>query len=73
LSSTLRLSVASVLHTNQWLAKCRIEVVSAPRRRVKEIVVAEAGDACLLCANCHAEVEAGIATIAPGGPADNVV
>jgi transposase len=99
--------------------KCRIEVVSARRRRVKEIVVAEAGGACLLCgyhrcisalqfhhldpetkrfamasrglarsldavraeaakcvllcANCHAEVEAGIATIAPGGPADNVV
>jgi transposase len=97
--------------------KCRIEAVSARRRRTKEIVVAEAGGACLLCgyngyigalhfhhldpetkrfamasrglarsletvraevakcillcANCHAEVEAGIATIAPDGPADN--
>jgi transposase-like protein len=89
--------------------RCRIEAVSARRRRVKEILVREAGGACrlcgysryagalqfhhvdptkkafalssrglarslakardevvkcvLLCANCHAEVEAGIATI----------
>jgi transposase-like protein len=89
--------------------RCRIEAVSARRRRVKEILVGEAGGACrlcgysryagalqfhhvdptkkvfalssrglarslakareevvkcvLLCANCHAEVEAGIATI----------
>ena len=89
--------------------RCRIEAVSARRRRVKEILVREAGGACrlcgysryagalqfhhvdpaekafalssrglarslakareevrkcvLLCANCHAEVEAGLATI----------
>jgi hypothetical protein len=89
--------------------RCRIEAVSARRRRVKQILVREAGGACrlcgysryagalqfhhvdptkkvfalssrglarslakarhevvkcvLLCANCHAEVEAGIATI----------
>ena len=89
--------------------RCRIEAVSARRRRVKEILVREAGGACrlcgysryagalqfhhvdptekafalssrglarslakarvevmkcvLLCANCHAEVEAGVATI----------
>lgn len=89
--------------------RCRIEAVSARRRRVKEILVAEAGGACglcgysryagalqfhhvdpalktfalssrglarslakarvevakcvLLCGNCHAEVEAGLATI----------
>jgi transposase-like protein len=89
--------------------RCRIEAVSGRRRRVKEILVREAGGACrlcgdsryagalqfhhvdptkkafslssrglarslakareevvkcvLLCANCHAEVEAGIATI----------
>jgi transposase-like protein len=89
--------------------RCRIEAVSARRRRVKEILVGEAGGACrlcgysryagalqfhhidpsektfalssrglarsltkaraevakcvLLCATCHAEVEAGIATI----------
>ncbi|MEA2310982.1 MAG: hypothetical protein QOE28_950 [Solirubrobacteraceae bacterium] len=90
--------------------QCRIEAVSAHRRRIKEQLVAEAGGACvicgyagyagalqfhhldpatkrfslaargvarsldkaraevakccLLCANCHAEVEAGLATIA---------
>lgn len=89
--------------------RCRMEAVSARRRRVKEILVREAGGACrlcgysryagalqfhhidptekafalssrglarslakarvevvkcvLLCANCHAEVEAGVATI----------
>jgi transposase-like protein len=89
--------------------RCRIEAVSKRRRRVKEILVAEAGGACalcgygryagalqfhhvdpalksfalssrglarsltkarvevakcvLLCGNCHAEVEAGLATI----------
>jgi hypothetical protein len=89
--------------------RCRIEAVSARRRRVKQILVREAGGACrlcgysryagalqfhhvdptkkmfalssrglarslakarqevvkcvLLCANCHAEVEAGIASI----------
>jgi transposase-like protein len=89
--------------------RCRIEAVSGRRRRVKEILVREAGGACrlcgysryagalqfhhvdptekafalssrglarslakareevmkcvLLCANCHAEVEAGVATI----------
>jgi transposase-like protein len=89
--------------------RCRIEAVSARRRRVKEILVREAGGGCrlcgysryagalqfhhvdptekafslssrglarslakareevvkcvLLCANCHAEVEAGVATI----------
>jgi transposase-like protein len=94
--------------------RCRKERVSARRRRVKEILVAEAGGAChlcgyrryigalhfhhvdpdgkefglaqrgaarsiarsraeaakcvLLCANCHAEVEAGIAEL-PCGPA----
>jgi hypothetical protein len=31
---------------------------------------AEAAKCILLCANCHAEVEAGVATIAPAGPAD---
>ncbi len=30
----------------------------------------EAAKCVLLCANCHAEVEAGLATIAPSGPAD---
>jgi hypothetical protein len=34
---------------------------------------AEAAKCVLLCANCHAEVEAGVATIAPAGPADNLV
>jgi transposase-like protein/5-methylcytosine-specific restriction endonuclease McrA len=89
--------------------RCRLEAVSARRRRVKEILVAEAGGCCqlcgydryagalqfhhvdpadkefalasrglarslakarvevakcvLLCGNCHAEVEAGLATI----------
>jgi 5-methylcytosine-specific restriction endonuclease McrA len=89
--------------------RCRMEAVNARRRRVKEILVTEAGGACvlcgysryagalqfhhvdpaeksfalssrglarslakaraemrkcvLLCANCHAEVEAGLATI----------
>jgi transposase len=92
--------------------RCRLEAVSARRRRVKEILVAEAGGACrlcgydryagalhfhhvdpaqkafalsnrglarslakarvevakcvLLCGNCHAEVEAGLATIPRG-------
>lgn len=102
---------------NGWYRckRCRIEAVSVHRRRVKQIVVREAGGACvlcgydryagalqfhhldpetkhfalasrglaraiaevraeaakcvLLCANCHAEVEAGLATI-PGAPAD---
>jgi transposase len=31
---------------------------------------AEAAKCVLLCANCHAEVEGGVATIAPAGPAD---
>ena len=90
--------------------RCRVEAVNARRRRVKQILVEEAGGACqlcgyeryagalqfhhidpaektfalssrgvarslakaraevakcvLLCANCHAEVEAGLATIA---------
>ena len=90
--------------------RCRVEAVNARRRRVKQILVEEAGGACqlcgyeryagalqfhhidpaektfalssrgvarslakaraevakcvLLCANCHAEVEAGVATIA---------
>jgi excisionase family DNA binding protein len=34
---------------------------------------AEAAKCVLLCANCHAEVEGGVATIAPSGPADNLV
>jgi transposase-like protein len=34
---------------------------------------AEAAKCVLLCANCHAEVEAGVATIARTGPADNLV
>jgi 5-methylcytosine-specific restriction endonuclease McrA len=34
---------------------------------------AEAAKCVLLCANCHAEVEAGVATIAPARPADNLV
>jgi hypothetical protein len=92
--------------------RCRLEAVSARRRRVKEILVAEAGGCCrlcgydryagalefhhtdpsqktyglasrglarslakarvevvkciLLCGNCHAEVEAGLATIPAG-------
>jgi transposase len=33
----------------------------------------EAAKCVLLCANCHAEVEGGIATIARDGPADNVL
>ena len=33
---------------------------------------AEAAKCVLLCANCHAEVEAGVATIARAGPADNL-
>jgi transposase len=99
--------------------RCRAAAVSARRRRVKEILVREAGGRCercgydrciaalqfhhrdpatkrfgvagrgvtlslaalraeaskcaLLCANCHAEVEAGIATLLndPGAPADH--
>ena len=97
--------------------RCRLEAVSRRRRRVKEMLVDEAGGACvlcgyeryagalqfhhtdpgtksfalssrglarslakarlevakcvLLCANCHAEVEAGLATIAPEAAADN--
>jgi hypothetical protein len=96
---------------------CRAERVAARRRKVKEILVSEAGGMCrmcgydrsvgalhfhhvdpagkrfaisrdgftrsldeareearkcvLLCANCHAEVEAGIVEIALGGPTDN--
>jgi transposase-like protein len=95
---------------------CRSAAVSARRRRVKQILVADAGGACqlcgydrfagalefhhldpsekafaiadrglarsleqaraevakcvLVCANCHAELEGGIATIAPSAPAD---
>jgi len=98
--------------------RCRSAAVTTRRRRVKQILVAEAGGRCvrcgydryagalqfhhvdpaeksftlaerglarsiakaraevakcvLLCANCHAEIEGGIATIAPSGPADNV-
>jgi transposase-like protein len=98
-------------------SRCNGEAVSARRRRVKEILVAEAGGCCsicgysryigalqfhhvdpleksfslserglarsletarkevrkcaLLCANCHAEVGAGLATIAHSRPADN--
>jgi transposase-like protein len=98
-------------------AQCNGEAVTARRRRIKEILVAEAGGCCvicgysryvgalqfhhvdpreksfsvserglarslesarkevqkcaLLCANCHAEVGAGIATIAHSRPADN--
>jgi transposase-like protein len=98
--------------------RCRVEAVSARRRRVKAILVQEAGGRCalcgyenyvgalqfhhvdpatkrftlaggglarslasarleaakcvLLCANCHAEVEAGVATIAPARAADNL-
>jgi transposase-like protein len=94
--------------------RCRIAAVSARRRRVKQILVAEAGGACalcgydrypgalhfhhldpaskafaladggiarslvraraevakcvLVCANCHAEIEGGLATIAPVQP-----
>ena len=100
--------------------RCRMEAVSARRRRVKEILVRESGSACclcgydryagalqfhhvdpadktfalsghgvarslakareeaakcvLLCGNCHAEVEAGLATIpkrAPEPPAND--
>jgi 5-methylcytosine-specific restriction endonuclease McrA len=97
--------------------RCRIEAVSTRRRRVKEILVAEAGGCCvicgfdgyigalqfhhvdpaekrfalasrglarameevraeaakciLLCANCHAAVEGGAATIPADRPADN--
>lgn len=96
--------------------RCRSEAVSARRRRLKAILVREAGGSCilcgyaryvgalqfhhldpehkrfslaggglarslaaarreaakrvLLCGNCHAEVEAGVATIAPARPAD---
>jgi transposase len=97
-------------------SRCNSEAVSRRRRRVKEVLVTEAGGACrlcgysaciaalefhhlertdklfslsqrgvtrsierareeaskcaLLCANCHAEVEAGVARIRPpGGPA----
>jgi hypothetical protein len=32
----------------------------------------EAAKCVLLCANCHAEVEGGAATIAPARPADNL-
>jgi hypothetical protein len=32
----------------------------------------EAAKCVLLCANCHAEVEGGVATIAPARPADNL-
>jgi transposase-like protein len=98
-------------------SRCNGEAVSARRRRIKEILVAEAGGRCevcgysryigalqfhhldpdeksfslserglarsldraraevekcaLLCANCHAEVGAGLATIAGSRPADN--
>jgi len=98
--------------------RCRTAAVTARRRRVKQILVEEAGGCCarcgsdrfagalqfhhldpgeksftlserglarsiakartevakcvLLCANCHAEVEGGIATIARSGPADNL-
>ena len=98
----------------RWRFKrCRVAAVSQRRRRVKAILVAEAGGACvicgysryagalqfhhldpavkqfelagaglarslerarreaakcvLLCANCHAEIEGGIATIAQAG------
>lgn len=98
--------------------RCRVEAVSARRRKVKAVLVAEAGGRCvlcgydrhvgalqfhhvdpatkrftlaggglarslasareeaakcvLLCANCHAEVEGGVATIAPARAADNL-
>jgi len=99
---------------NKWCNKCRAEAVSRRRRKVKRLLVDEAGGACrlcgydrcvaalefhhvvpaekrfslshrgvarslaaaraeasrcvLLCANCHAEVEAGVAVIAePNG------
>ena len=99
-------------HDGHWRCKrCRVEAVSARRRRVKQILLEEAGGACVLCgydryagalqvhhvdpgtkafaladgglarslararteaakcvlvcANCHAEIEAGLATIAP--------
>jgi len=94
--------------------RCRAQAVSDRRRRVKQILLEEAGGACVLCgyaryagalqfhhvdpeakafaladgglarsleraraeaakcvlvcANCHAEIEAGLATIAPTGP-----
>jgi len=98
-----------------WRCKrCRVQAVSDRRRRVKQILLEEAGGACVLCgydhyagalqfhhvdpeakafaladgglarsleraraeaakcilvcANCHAEIEAGVATIAPTGP-----
>jgi transposase-like protein len=99
--------------------RCRAEHVSARRRRVKEILIQEAGGCCrrcgysryagalqfhhlepdrkafelsahgvarslakaraevakcvLLCANCHAEVEAGVATIPEDAPPATVV
>jgi transposase-like protein/5-methylcytosine-specific restriction endonuclease McrA len=98
--------------------RCRVDAVSTRRRRVKAILVEEAGGRCalcgydryvgalqfhhidpaskrftlaggglarslesarneaakcvLLCANCHAEVGAGVATIAPWSAADNL-
>ena len=98
-----------------WRCKrCRVKAVSDRRRRVKQILLGEAGGACVLCgynryagalqfhhvdpgakafalaggglarslqrarseaakcvlvcANCHAEIEARLATIAPTGP-----
>jgi AcrR family transcriptional regulator len=103
---------------HQRCLRCRSDAVTKRRRRVKAILVAEAGGRCLLCgyahfagalqfhhldpnakrfslaagglahsldtarreaakcvllcANCHAEVEGGVATIALDGPADNL-
>jgi hypothetical protein len=33
------------------------------RRRVKELLVQEAGGKCILCSNCHAEVEDGFISL----------
>lgn len=103
---------------HQRCVRCRSDAVTKRRRRVKAILVDEAGGRCvlcgydryagalqfhhvepngkrfsladgglaraleaareeaakcvLLCGNCHAEVEAGVATIALDGPADNL-